>query len=207
MSNAIYPIALPGLTATSPVVAPKFSTKAQQAVSGRETRAAFMQYPLWDITLGYEFLRTSAIYPELDTLTGFFLARKGMWDSFLISLPADNACTNMAFATGDGATRVLQLTRTRGAGGFGFAEPVMNPLAVTNIKADGTAMSSGVYSIGSTGLVTFVSAPANGVALTWTGTYYYRCRFLQDQAEFSRFMSNLWSAQKVQMMGAVGNRV
>jgi uncharacterized protein (TIGR02217 family) len=207
MSNAVFPIALPGLSVTSPIVAPRFNTKAQGAVSGRETRAAFMQYPLWDITVGYEFLRTSVVLPELNTLVGFFGARKGSWDSFLILLPEDNACTDMAFATGDGVTRVFQLTRSRGAGGFAFSEPVMNVLALTNIKAAGSVVSGATYSIGSTGLVTFITAPANGALLTWTGSYYFRCRFLQDTVEFARFMSNLWDAKKVQMVGAPGNRV
>jgi len=206
MSQSVYPMSVPGLLPTVSVW-PRFSTRTQSAVSGRETRAAFMQYPLWDITVGYEFLRANSAFPELDTIVGLFLACKGSWDSFLIAIPNDQACTNMPFATGDGVTTVFQLTRTRGAGGFGFTEPVMNPLAVTNIKAAGAVVSGAGYTIGSTGLVTFTTAPASGAALTWTGTYYFRCRFTKDQIEFDGFMQDLYELKKVEMIGAPGNRV
>ena len=206
MSNATYPMSIPGMLPTASTW-PRFATKVQGAVSGRETRAAFMQYPLWDVTVGYEFLRSSAAFVELDTIVGFFGARKGSWDSFLIAVPNDQACTDMAFATGDGTTRVFQLTRARGAGGFSFTEPVMNVNALTNIKAAGSVVSGANYSVGSTGLVTFTTAPANGAALTWTGTYYFRCRFTKDQAEFNKFMQDLYELKKVDMVGAPGNRV
>ena len=205
MSNAIYPT-LPGLLPTASF-SPRFKTQVQGAVSGRETRAAFMQYPLWDITLAYEFLRATAAFPELDTLVGFFGVCKGSWDSFLVTVPNDNAVIDMQFATGDGSTNVFQITRTRGAGGFAFTEPVMNINALTNIKAATVVQSGATYSVSSTGVITFTAAPANGAALTWTGSYYFRCRFLQDQVEFAQFLQNFYEAKKVQLLGAPGNRV
>jgi uncharacterized protein (TIGR02217 family) len=205
MSNAIYPT-LPGLLPTAGF-APRFKTEVQSAVSGREVRAALMQYPLWDITLAYEFLRAVTAFPELDTLVGFFGARKGSWDSFLVTVPNDNAVIDMGFATGDGTTRVFQITRTRGANGFVFTEPVMNVNALTNIKAAGSVVSGALYSVSSTGVITFTTAPANGAALTWTGSYYFRCRFAQDQLDFAQFLANLYELKKVQMVGAPGNRV
>ncbi|MDR3414218.1 MAG: DUF2460 domain-containing protein [Formivibrio sp.] len=205
MSNSVYPD-LPGMKLDA-TVSPRFSTKIQSAISGRETRAAFMAYPLWDITLAYEFLRSNGAFPELDTLAGFFMQMKGSWDSFLISIPNDNAVTDMQFGMGNGVQTVFQLTRTRGAGGFGFTEPCQNPAALTNIKGNGSVISSGGYSIGSTGLITFVTAPAVGTALTWSGSFYYRCRFVNDTADFSRFMQDLWSLGSIKMTGATGNKV
>ena len=202
MSNAIYPDlpgAGPGVT-----VAPRFATRIQGAVSGRETRAAFMAYPLWDIEFGYEFLRASAETPELDTLAGFFLARKGAFDSFLVTIPNDNACVDMPFATGNGARTQFQLTRTRGAGGFGAMEPVQNVKAVGAIKVSGTPVA---FSLGATGVVTLSAPPTSGATLTWSGSYYYRCRFADDSADFNKFMQDLWSLGKVRMIGAPGNRV
>jgi hypothetical protein len=45
--------------------------------------------------------------------------------------------------------------------------------------------------------VTFVIAPASSAALTWSGTYYWRVRFLQDSSEFTNFMQQLYSAKKI----------
>lgn len=48
------------------------------------------------------------------------------------------------------------------------------------------------YSISVTGNVAFHAAPATGVALTWTGAYYWPCRFDDDQTQFVNFYQNLW---------------
>ena len=206
MSASVFPISLPGLK-PEVSVGPHFSTKVQSAVSGRETRAAFMAYPLWNIKLAYEFLRSNAVYPELDTLVGFFLQMKGSWDNFLLSVPNDNAVVDMPFGTGNGSQVVFQLTRLRGAGGFGFTEPVQNPASLTNIKAATVVVPGANYTVGPTGLITFSSAPAGGAALTWTGSYYYRCRFVDDLADFDKFMQDLWSLGSIKLLGAPGNKV
>lgn len=204
MSSAIYPIGLPGMTLDS-TVSPRFSTKIQSSVSGRETRAAFMAYPLWDITLAYEFLRSNVAYRELDTLAGFFLQMRGALDSFLLTVPNDNSVSEMQFGIGDGLTKTYQLTRTRGANGFGFTEPCQNIASISGVKIAGVATTD--YTLGSTGLVTFATAPAAGTALTWSGSFYYRCRFVDDTADFDRFMNDLWKLGKIKLTGAPGNRV
>lgn len=203
MSNAIFPT-LPGQK-IEVTASPTFSTKTQRSVSGRELRAAFMAYPLWTFSVAYEFLRDTAAYPELDTLTGFFLARRGSFDSFLFKHPADNTAVDMPFAVGDGSTKSFQLTRALGAGGHSFTEPVQNVAAVTNIKASGVAVTG--YTVGSTGMVTFTTAPSAGATLTWSGSFYYRCRFTKDVQDYSRFLADLWDAKKVEMVGAPGNKV
>ena len=204
MSNAIFPASLPGLTLNTSI-APRVSTTIQSAISGRETRAAFMSYPLWDITFSYSVLRSSAAYLELDQVMGFFLQVKGSFDSFLVTIPNDNAVTDMQFGTGNGTQVAYQLTRTRGAGGFGFVEPVQNVQTITNVKVNGVETTA--YTINSAGLITFTTAPASSAVITWTGSFYYRCRFTQDTASFDRFMNNLWELKKVQMVGAIGNKV
>lgn len=207
MSNAVYPIGLPGMQLDA-TVSPRFSTQIQSSVSGRETRAAFMVYPLWDITLQYEFLRANSAYPELDTLAGFYLQMRGAWDNFLIQIPEDNAVVDMSFGAGNGLQTVFQITRTRGAGGFGFVEPVQNINALTNIKVGGVTKTNGTdFTVGSTGLVTFLTAPASAAALTWSGSYYYRCRFVDDHCDFKQFMQDLWNLGSIKLTGAPGNRV
>jgi uncharacterized protein (TIGR02217 family) len=209
MSNAVFPITLPGILFDA-TVSPRFSTKIQQAVSGRETRAAFMAYPLWDVTLAFEFLRDGkwTATSELNTVAGFFLQTKGSWDSFLIAIPGDNTVSAMQFGTGTGAQTAFQLTRARGAGGFGFTEPVQNVNAITSLTVNGVAKVQGTdYTLSSMGLVTFAAAPASGAVLAWSGSFYYRCRFMQDSADFERFMQDLWALKKIQMTGAPGNKV
>lgn len=206
MSNAVFPT-LPGLlwnTGKYPI----FKTQVQEAISGRELRSAFQAYPMWSFNLSYESLRGDAVNNELKTLMSFFLARRGSWDSFLYSDPDFNSVTNYQFGLGDGSTTQFQLLREINGGGSAFVEPVQNVNAITNIKKATVALTNPTdYTIDSNGLVTFVTAPAVAASLTWTGTYYYRCRFLIDTAQFDQFMKQLWELKTCQFKGAPGNRI
>ncbi len=63
----------------------------------------------------------------------------------------------------------------------------------------GTAQATSSYALGSTGLVTFVTAPAGG-SITWTGDFYTRVRFAQDTVDFEEFYFQFWQAKKVQLI-------
>lgn len=156
-----------------------------------------MSYPLWEFELSYDVLRGDAINLELQTLMGFFEQMLGSCTAFNYTDPTDYSVTSQAFGTGDGITTQFQLLRTLG----GFIEPIQNVNSITGIYDNGSPVTQGAgagkYTINSTGLVTFGTAPASGHALTWTGTYYFLCRFLDDIAEFNNFMYNLWDCQKV----------
>lgn len=209
----VFP-ALAGL-AWPVVKTPQFNTIVEQAVSGRENRVAQMAFPKWSFTLQHNLLRDdptsaspAAPLDELKKLEGFFLKQNGSAKAFLYSDPTDSTVTDMQFGTGDGVTVAFQLVRSYGAGGFTLLEPVQNLNgAVTNIKDAGNVVSGGNYNVSATGLVTFNAAPANGHALTWSGSFYYRVRFLEDANDFTEFAFNLWELQKMQFTGSPGNKV
>jgi uncharacterized protein (TIGR02217 family) len=205
MSQAVFP-SLPGQSIEVSRT-PGFSTRIQTAVSGKETRAAFMRYPKYRLTAKFDVIRDEQGLAELQTLEAFFLQMRGAHDSFLVSAPSDNTVTDMLFGNGNGLTRIFQLTRTRGAGGFGFTEPCENLASAPTIKVDGVALTDSDYSISASGVLTFVTAPAADADLTWSGTFYYRCRFVEDEATFDRFLENLWSLGEIEMIGAPGNKV
>ncbi len=205
MSNAVFP-SLPGLT-WSVTKTPTWSTKVQRAVSGREQRVALMSAPLYKIQLVYSVLRGGNVngYTELEELLGFFLARQGSFDNFLFTDVTDDSVTNQNFGTGDGTTASFQLQRTYGAGGFTFTEPVANVNGAPAIYVGGVLQAS--YTMSTTGVVTLTSAPAVGVPVTWTGSFYYRCRFDADTADFEEFMSNLWALKKCDLIGSLGVKI
>lgn len=194
---------------------PIFATEIQESVSGRENRISLMSYPKWQFLLRFSVLRdTSNVssptspFDELKKLLGLFLKNLGSKTAFLYSDPSDSAVTDMLFGTGDGVTTAFQLVRSYGASGLSLAEPVMNLNgAVTNIKDNGGVVSGANYTVGATGIVTFTTPPVSGHSLTWTGTYFYRVRFLQDSMNFKEFMKDLWENQKVEFIGALGNKV
>jgi hypothetical protein len=110
----------------------------------------------------------------------------------------------MGFGTGTGTQTVYQMTRSYG----GYVEPVNNLNAAPLIYVAGVLKTVTTdYTINSTGQITFVAAPANGAALTWTGTFYYRCRFLNDSIDPMQFMQNLYDLGKLDFVGSPINKV
>jgi hypothetical protein len=102
----------------------------------------------------------------------------------------------------------FQLTRTITDGALSFVEPVQNVKTLTNIKRAGTTLANPAdYTISSTGLVTLVSPGTNGQALTWTGEYYNRVRFMMDESQFKKFMNQLWSLGTCELWGSPMNKV
>lgn len=196
MSNAIFPV-LPGLqwefTRT-----PVHNTSVTTTVSGREYRSRRMASPRYKYKGAYEFLRDGAqAIEELKPLLGFFNARAGRFDDWLFDDPDDNAVTAQAFGTGDGTTTTFQLVRTLG----GNVEPVYAVNNAPLIYKAAVLQTEGThYSVNATGGVTFVTAPAAAAALTWTGAFYWRCRFVDDQLEFNKFMQQLWALKKCEFI-------
>lgn len=192
MSNSVFPN-LPGLkwdVGKSPV----WATAVKEVRSGKEYRAAYWSYPRWKFSLAYELLRDDAT-DELKTLLGFFLQRQGKFDTFLFSDPDDNTVTGQIIGTGNGTLKTFQLCRTLG----GFIEPMKAINGMPVIKLNGVTQSSG-WSMSSTGLITFTTAPANGSTVTADFSYYFRCRFNLDEAEFSKFAQQLWEMKKCEFI-------
>lgn len=53
------------------------------------------------------------------------------------------------------------------------------------------------YVLGAKGLVTFSGAPELGASLTWTGSYNWLCRFLDDEIDLENFMRGLWKVESL----------
>jgi uncharacterized protein (TIGR02217 family) len=183
---------------------PTWSTAIQTAASGSEVRAGWYSGPRYQFKLDHPVLRdfNAAQLPpygsELQQLIAFFNARRGRYGFFFFYDPTDNAASNETIATGDGTTRVFQLTRTVGKGTpYAAIEPVYalwnNP---TSLTVGGVAKSVGPdYTIGAWGVITFTTAPAATAAITWSGNFLFVCRFDTDALEHRQLMTALWEQQ------------
>jgi uncharacterized protein (TIGR02217 family) len=190
MSSQVYPV-LPGIS-FSVDKTPMWNTMRKQTPSGRSYRGTFQTTPRWQYKLSYEFLRDTVAFPELKTLASFYNLMYGGYDTFLFTDPDDNAVVAQTIGTGNASNKVFQLVRTMGS----FTEPVYDVNGTPSIYLNGVLQSSG-YTISSTGVVTFTAAPGSGVAVTWTGSYYWRCAFDDDTLTLSKFMTQLWEAKTV----------
>lgn len=50
------------------------------------------------------------------------------------------------------------------------------------------------------GYFDFATSPPSGVLISWSGTFYWRCRFTHDAADFEQFMRDLFTAKKIEFM-------
>jgi uncharacterized protein (TIGR02217 family) len=189
---------------------PRFATRIQRAVNGRELRALDQPYPLWNWTLTYPLLRdrndTRAFsgsgigYDEFRTLAGFFLQQQGALQPFLFDDPTDDSVTAQWLGVGDSSRTMFQLVRTMG----GFAEPITAPNTVAAVYFDGILQPASNYTVdAATGLVAFTGPPPSGQSVTADFTYWFRVRFADDTAEFENFMIQLWQARQIKLQSVL----
>ena len=210
----VFPRDLPGLS-WNITKAPKFATRTQTAISGRELRVADYPFPRWVWSLQYEFLRDqhdtrygAALgtgYDELRELMGFYTRQLGSFDTFLYDDPSDDFAQNQGIAIGNGTTTAFQLIRTLSAPSYGglFTEPITQPALISAVYINNVAIpnasTSGPpnWTLGANGVITFAPAPANGAVISATFSYYWPVHFTEDTAEFENFMYQLHALKKL----------
>jgi uncharacterized protein (TIGR02217 family) len=204
MADQIYPT-LPGIQYES-TRTPMFNTQVQQALSGKESRIAYQQYPLMQFELAYEFLRNGASYAELQTLVGLYMQMMGKFGTFLYDDPVFNSVTAQQFAivgSSDTTATTYQITATyQASGGPGTPELIQNFNGTPQIYVNGALQTLGtqyVFSSAVAGGINFLGGhfPTAAAVLTWTGSFYYRCRFDDDAMTATQFMQNLWSTGSI----------
>lgn len=62
----------------------------------------------------------------------------------------------------------------------------------TVVYLGSTPQATSAYSISSTGLITFTSAPTSTTPIYLTSGFYFRCRFKEDAQSLSQFLTNVW---------------
>lgn len=213
MSDVLFP-ELPGLE-WDITKTPMFNTKIMQSVNGRELRASYQAVPKYQISMSFAFLRESKGRNELQQLEGFFLERRGSFDSFLFKMPEDNEfqCTFV----GDGVQTSFQLYKQINTTQIPLqhtqAEQSEDPLmwsenASKPMWSDPESqMWLLQFGITTNGLLQMPIPLAAGESITISGTYYYRCRFADDEQQYTNFMSKLWKAGKVELIGSLGAKI
>jgi len=186
----VFPL-LPGQMFVSQK-APTWTTTVRTSASGRQVRATSASSPIWSFKVAYEFLRDRITTPELAKLLGFFNTRQGQLGSFFYYDPGDNTVLDQPVATGDGQLATFQLTRTVGAGSpYAFVEPVYALNGAPAVSVGGVATTA--FSIGPYGAIVFATPPAEGAAITWSGSFMFWCHFTADQIAPAQQVLSLWS--------------
>ncbi|WP_439399090.1 DUF2460 domain-containing protein [Bradyrhizobium sp. PMVTL-01] len=167
---------------------PQFSNVVQEAISGVEQRFGRWTKCRGKGNVAYGLLDSADHDNDFRAIMAIYLAHYQELYPFRFRDWSDYKATNEQFGTGDGSTTAFQLKKTYDPSLLllGIAGPrqyireikLVSPDVAPTIKVDGVIKTVTVdYTINSSGLVTFVSAPASGKAITWTGEFDVPVRF------------------------------
>ncbi len=198
MSQLVFPT-LQGKT-WNIIKTPQWNTIKSTAQSGMENRIKLWSYPKYQIDLEYSFLTTklysgSLTANDLENIISFYNSVGGSYDDFLYLDPQENSVSDQLIGVANNSATQFQLKRSVGT----WSEPVFGYYNTPTIKVNGVTVSPDDYTLSDTGLVTFDTAPVSG-NITWTGNYYFRCRFLEDKADFKQFAYNLYSCEQLSLI-------
>jgi hypothetical protein len=181
MTLPIFP-SLPGIT--WPVKRkPGFNNFMQTGLSGQRTAVRFQVVPRWSYEIPIEFLRSRTGFTEFTDLLNIYLQCNGSFGTFLFNDLGDNTVTNQQI-------------------GAGFQERIAAFNGAPVIKVNGNVVTTG-YSIDVAGVLTFTSPPPGGQVVAWTGSYYWVCRFDDDQLDIAQFMSNFWEVKTLHISSEI----
>jgi hypothetical protein len=202
---------------------PHFNSLVQTPAAGRgRSSLALQPYATWDFDLDLNLVLggESVQYSVLSQFLGCFLACCGRGGFFLFTDPNDNtvddtglstpqscmlnvtpAASNPMGTVGDGVSTQFQLARQIDQG-VDILQQVSGVMAFVNgvPRVDGSGVP--LFSVSTTGVLTFQAAPPNNAVITWSGSFQYLCQFtddtLKDLARVSKNSSGwLWSCGSV----------
>jgi uncharacterized protein (TIGR02217 family) len=165
---------------------PTFQNVIQEAISGNEQRFAQWTKCRGVGDISYGLLNSTDATGDFRAIAAIYRAHYGSLLPFRFKDWSDYQCTDEVFGTGDGSTTQFQLTKTYDplkilttvAGTVLYVRDITLLATTPVIKVDGatkTVVSD--YTISSSGLVTFTSAPVNTKLCTWTGEFDVPVRF------------------------------
>jgi uncharacterized protein (TIGR02217 family) len=168
---------------------PSFRNVIQEAISGNEQRFAQWAKCRGVGDLSYGLMKSSDPLGDYRAIVAMFRAHFGSIYPWRFKDWSDYTATNVTFGTGNGSTVAFQLSMTYDPsqillgtpGSLFYVRNITLPAPSPSIYVDGVLKTVTTdYTISSSGVVTFTSAPANTKLVTWTGTFDVPVRFDTD---------------------------
>jgi uncharacterized protein (TIGR02217 family) len=185
---------------------PERRTQIVELASGDEERNASWANSRRRYDVAYGIRRAD----DLAAVVAFFEARNGRlhgfrfkdWGDHKSCLPSGMPSpTDQAIGTGDGATTAFQLVKRYASGSQTWLRTITKPVAGTvRVAFDGEEQLSG-WSVDTTnGVVTFDSAPAEGVAITAGYAFDVPVRFDTDALDVTLDLERLGSITSIPLL-------
>jgi uncharacterized protein (TIGR02217 family) len=157
---------------------PEFNTTITTTQAGFEQRNINWQKARgrWDVSTGIKNKT------DMETVIAFFRARFGKAYGFRFKDWSDYQGVNQSLGTGNGTKTAFQLVKNYFSGSNSYSRDIKKPVSGTvKIYLNSILQSSGFTIDHTTGMVTFSSAPANGVLVNADFDFDVPVRFDADQ--------------------------
>ncbi|RBP86989.1 uncharacterized protein (TIGR02217 family) [Rhodobacter sp. 140A] len=185
---------------------PERRTQIVELASGAEERNASWANSRRRYDVAYGIRRAD----DLAAVVAFFEARNGRlhgfrfkdWADFKSCLPSQSpGPNNQPIGAGNGAATLFQLTKRYASGAQSWTRAIAKPVAGTvTIALNGTPQASGWSVSTTTGLVTFTTAPAAGVAITAGFEFDVPVRFDTDALDVTLDLERLGSITSIPLL-------
>lgn len=175
----------------------EFSTDVIIAQGGAEQRNQNWSQSRGRWQIGYVHRNAT----ETAALIAFFRAvAKGRLHGFRFRDPADDTGTNEPLGSGNGVLVAYQLIKRYTSGGQTFDRTITKPIAGTvTARLNGTPTVDFTVNT-ATGVITFNSPPANGVAIDASFTFEVPVRFNTDRIEIQRVANAVYSWPSIELL-------
>lgn len=173
---------------------PHWNTIVQESISGVKKFLQCYTYPYYTFNLSFSYLSDMNLQQDdIHKLMGFYNQLGGAGQDFLFADPLfeDNRCVKQTFSVGDGTTKEFRLVHKFGD----FIEPIFGMKDKPRIYVNDIEITN--FSWDNTGLITFANPPAENAVLKWTGRWFYRCHFQNDEAEFQQIFYGGWDLEEI----------
>ena len=185
---------------------PERRTQIVELASGAEERNASWANSRRRYDVAYGIRRAD----DLAEVVAFFEARNGRlhgfrfkdWADFKSCLPSQTpGPIDQPIGTGNGSTTQFQLTNRYTSGAQSWMRAITKPVAGTvTIALNGAPLASGWSVSTTTGLVTFTTAPAAGVAITAGFEFDVPVRFDTDALDVTLDLERLGSITSIPLL-------
>ena len=185
---------------------PERRTQIVELASGAEERNASWANSRRRYDVAYGIRRAD----DLAAVVAFFEARNGRlhgfrfkdWADFKSCLPSQiSASTDQPIGTGNGSTNTFQLAKRYTSGAQSWTRAITKPVVGTvTIALNGTPQASGWSVSTTTGLITFTTAPAAGVAITAGFEFDVPVRFDTDALDITLDLERLGSITSIPLI-------
>jgi uncharacterized protein (TIGR02217 family) len=185
---------------------PERRTQIVELASGAEERNACWANSRRRYDVAYGIRRAD----DLAAVVAFFEARNGRlhgfrfkdWADFKSCLPSQTpGSADQPVGTGNGSTNTFQLAKRYTSGAQSWTRAITKPVAGTvTVALNGTPQASGWSVSTATGLITFTTAPAAGVAITAGFEFDVPVRFDTDALDVTLDLERLGSITSIPLV-------